>query len=309
MFWRSLTLQAATAAAACTPLVSPQSWNCHTHSFDPAAHPFKPSRSYTPEPAPLSALCANARTDHILLVQASIEDGPAGLMDNLEHAKAICPGTTFRGAVFADTDAGRELERLTPADFDRMHALGVRNIRIRAPSDNNATNARVQFERAAALDPVHRLGWSLSAQLPLIVWAGLAADIAAPDGPLAGVTVVADHCGSATPADLGSADLEAFAGLLAQGRLNVKIGALHRRSPGAIDRMEGVVRRFAEAGPENIVWGSDWPHVNSSAHGPEPSPPITGVDTDAELRYLRAWLSEKQWRNMMVENPAALFGH
>lgn len=307
MFWRFLALQGATAAAACAPLVPPQSWNCHTHSFDPAAHPFKPSRSYTPEPAPLSALCANARTDHILLVQASIEDGPAGLIDNLEHANVTCPDTTFRGAVYADTEPGRELERLSPADFDRMHALGVRNIRIRGPTDDNTTHARVQFARAAALDPVRRLGWSLSAQLPLTVWAGLAADITAPDGLLSGIPVVADHCGSATPADLGSADLETFAGLLKQGRVTVKIGALHRRSPGAIELMEGVVRRYAEVGPENIVWGSDWPHVNSSAPGLEPSPPLAGVDTDAELRYLRAWLSDDQWRKMMIENPAALF--
>ncbi|KAK1990635.1 hypothetical protein LX36DRAFT_685923 [Colletotrichum falcatum] len=245
-----------------------------------------------------------------MVVQASIEDGPDNLMETLGEGRERYPEKRFRGTVFADPEPGRGLENLGPDDFARFHAAGVRSVRIHGSYGGNGDNAtwvREQFLRAARLEGVARYGWSVSAQLPLGMWARLA-DFFAGDEALAGVRVVADHNGSATPEDVGSPAFEAFVGLLAAGRVTVKIGALHRRAPDDVRRMRGVVTAYARSGPGNIVWGSDWPHVDTApGNGTVPNPPLS-VDTAGELRAIRSWLSAEQWEQMMVVNPAKLVG-
>ncbi|KAK8027483.1 hypothetical protein PG991_004539 [Apiospora marii] len=289
-----------------TPL---HSWDSHVHCFNPAKHPFKPSRPYTPEAAPLSALVEDTYADRIMMVQASIEDGPENLLDNLNEGRAQYPEKLFRGTIFADPEPGRALENLLgPGDFARFHAAGVRSIRIHGSyggQGENATWVQEQFRRAARLEGVARYGWSLSAQLSLRMWAA-AAEFLLHDEQLRGVRIIADHNGSATPEDVSSPEFETFLGLLAAGRVSVKIGALHRRAPDDIRRMQTVVQQLAASAPAGIVWGSDWPHVDSSQAGETPSPPLP-VDTAGELRALKSRLSEEEWNNMLILNPAHIF--
>ncbi|TLD21205.1 hypothetical protein PspLS_09278 [Pyricularia sp. CBS 133598] len=290
------------------PPLPPLSFDSHVHCFNPSRHPFKPSRSYTPEAAPLSALVATSLADRIMIVQASIEDGPANLIDNLHDARAQHPEKLFRGTVFADPEPGRGLEGLSAEEFATLHDLGVRSIRIHGSYGGNGNNAswvQDQFRRAAALNGVRTHGWSLSAQLPLAMWAAIG-DFLERDENLAGVAVVADHNGSATPEDVGSAEFDRFLKLLEAQKVHVKVGALHRRSPDDITRMRAVVEGFAASGPGMMVWGSDWPHVDTTK-GPEVVSPPLKVDTPAELRAIRSWVSDEQWRRMLVENPAKLF--
>ncbi|KAK6842312.1 hypothetical protein PG987_003172 [Apiospora arundinis] len=283
-------------------------WDSHVHCFNPAKHPFKPSRSYTPEAAPLSALVESSYADRVMMVQASIEDGPENLIDNLNDGRAKYPEKLFRGTIFADPEPERALEKVTPEDFARFHAAGVRSIRIHGSYGGNGGNVtwvQEQFLRAARLEGVAVYGWSLSAQLSLRMWAAVA-DFLLHDEALAGVRIIADHNGSATPGDVSSPEFEAFLGLLAAGRITVKIGALHRRAPDDIHRMRTVVERLVASSPTGVVWGSDWPHVDSTQAGDTPSPPLT-VDTAGELRALKSWLSEEQWNNMLILNPSKLF--
>ncbi|KAK7940969.1 uncharacterized protein PG986_013356 [Apiospora aurea] len=216
-------------------ITPPDSWDSHVHCFNPTKHTFKPSRSYTPEAAPLSALVASTYADCITMFQASIEDGP----------------------------------------------------------------------RAARLEGVARYGWSLSGQLSPRMWAALA-DFLLHDEELREVRIIADHNGSATPEDASSPEFETFLGLLAAGRVSVKIGALHRRAPDDIRRMQNVVEKLAASGAGGIVWGSDWPHVDSTQTGETPSPPLP-VNTAEELRVLKSWLSEDEWNGIFVVNPAKPF--
>ncbi|KAK8088760.1 hypothetical protein PG997_003721 [Apiospora hydei] len=244
-----------------------------------------------------------------MMVQASIEDGPWNLLDNLEEGRARYPEKDFRGTIFADPEPERALETLLgPDDFARFHAAGVRSIRIHGSyggQGDNTTWVREQFQRAARLEGVARYGWSLSAQLSLRMWAALA-DFLLHDEELRGVRIIADHNGSATPEDALSPEFETFLGFLAAGRVSVKIGALHRRAPDDIRRMQTVVEKMAASGAGGIVWGSDWPHVDSTQTGETPSPPLP-VDTAEELRALKSWLSEDEWNNIFVANPAKLF--
>lgn len=304
----SLPSQPQQAMAPIPPPPPPLSFDAHVHCFNPSRHPFKASRTYTPEAAPLSALVAASLADRIMIVQASIEDGPANLIDNLRDARAQHPDKLFRGTVFADPEPGRGLDALSAGDFAMLHDLGVRSIRIHGSYGGNGANAswvQEQFRRAAALDGVATHGWSVSAQLPLAMWAAIG-EFLQHDAALAGVAVVADHNGSATPEDVGSAEFAAFLRLLEAQTVHVKVGALHRRSPEDIARMKAVVEGFAASGPGMMVWGSDWPHVDTT-QGPEVVSPPLVVDTPAELRAIRSWVSDEQWQRLLVENPARLF--
>ncbi|KAK2024412.1 hypothetical protein LX32DRAFT_598889 [Colletotrichum zoysiae] len=243
-----------------------------------------------------------------MVVQASIEDGPDNLIETLGQGREKYPEKQFRGTIFADPEPGRGLENFGPDDFARFHAAGVRSIRIHGSYGGNGDNAtwvQEQFRKAARLEGVTRYGWSLSSQLPLGMWAQIA-DFLARDEELAGVRVVADHNGSATPEDVGSPAFETFLGLLAAGRVSVKIGALHRRAPDDVHRMEPVVKAYAQSGQGGIVWGSDWPHVDTTP-GDGPNPPLS-VNTTEELQAIKSWLSAEQWEQMMVVNPAKLVG-
>ncbi|KAL8334335.1 hypothetical protein RB598_008878 [Gaeumannomyces tritici] len=285
-------------------------WNCHMHSFDPVAYPFKPTRSYTPEAAPMTAFMDNALTENAIVVQATVEDGHAGLLDHLGQARALAPERTLLGIVAWDMVSDAALRDMTDAGYDALHGAGVRGLRIHGSyggSGDNATWVQGQFVQAVAQAPIRRLGWLVTSQLSLAMWAVLADVIL--NGPLlADAVFVADHNGSARPQDIGSADLDAFLRLLRSGRFYVKVGALHRRSPGNLSAMRPIIETFASTAPDALLWGSDWPHVNATATGLAPAPPLRGVDTGAELELLREWLTDDQWEHMFVTNPARAFG-
>lgn len=295
------------ALAAAAAQLPPMAWNCHMHSFDPLVHPFKPTRHYTPEPAPITAFLNNTVAQNAILIQATVEDGHAGLLEGLGQARVLAPDRTVLGILAWDLATDASLRDMTDSGYDALHGADVRGLRIFGSGDNNATWARDQLVQAVQLAPVRRLGWLVSAYLPLAMWAALA-EVLLNDPLLAGAVFVADHNGSAAPQDLGSAELDAFLRLLRSGRFYVKVGALHRRSPGNLPAMRPIIEAFAGAAPDALLWGSDWPHVNSSATGLTPSPPLQGVDTEAELRLLREWLTDEQWERMLVVNPARAFG-
>jgi hypothetical protein len=167
----------------------PGAWNSHVHCFDPEKHPFKDTRAYTPQAAPLDSLCSNVLTDNVMVVQASIEDGPGGLFSCLAWAREKHGDGVFRGTIFADPEPGRGLENVGQAEFDRYHEAGVRSIRIHGSYGGSGTEldwVRDQFRSAARLYPVRRYGWSISAQLPLKMWSAIAATLRQ-DADLAGV--------------------------------------------------------------------------------------------------------------------------
>lgn len=85
------------------------------------------------------------------------------------------------------------------------------------------------------------------------------------DPNLTGVTIIADHNANATPDYINSPAFKSFHDILRR-RPNtyVKIGALHRRSLGDLRWMREVVQVPAMTAPTGILWGSDWPHVDTT---------------------------------------------
>jgi predicted TIM-barrel fold metal-dependent hydrolase len=289
-----------------TPITN--AWDCHVHCFEPNRYPYKTTRAYTPLPAPFDDLKRYLLTSNIKLVQATIEEGPAGLLAQLEscyNKPDRFPGS-LRGTVLADSQL--LLETLNDAELYRMHHLGIRCIRLHSlygASGHDFGWVRSQLKSLAQLHSVKEHRWSISAQLSLRTWSSLK-DFILTDPDLAAVPIVADHNACAMPSEYGTSALQGFLELLRSGKMYLKICALHRRSPGLIEAMQPIISLFAEAAPRALLWGSDWPHVDTISK--EEAGPLKGDGFASELVSLRNWLSADQMQQMLVENPDRLFG-
>ncbi|KAL4864293.1 hypothetical protein BDV12DRAFT_176402 [Aspergillus spectabilis] len=280
-------------------------WDSHIHCFDPAHHPFRPGRTYTPPSAPFDSFLAQSPVRHVMIVQASVEDGHQGLMKTLSQSQTRYPDIIIRGTIAMQGD----WNRLDKTTFDDLHKLGVRSIRVHGfyggPGDKYAAICAL-FRSLSHSYAIKTLGWTVSAQLPLNTWASLK-DALFTDPDLSRLQLIADHNGCATPGDIGSPELEAFLDLLRSNRVSVKLSALYRRSPESIHAMQTIIHSFANSAPDALLWGSDWPHVNPTAGGHE-HPPLRGpAEVSNELQVLQAWLTHDQWTRMLVETPRRLF--
>ena len=55
-----------------------------------------------------------------------------------------------------------------------------------------------------------------------------------------------------------------------------------------------------KANPDQLLWGSDWPHINMSKDIPDPGHLVD---------LLAQWTADKdQIRKILVDNPARLYG-
>jgi predicted TIM-barrel fold metal-dependent hydrolase len=284
-------------------------WDCHVHCFDPDRYPYKTTRAYTPRPAPLDALIQNLLTDNVMIVQATIEQDFDGLLAKLEDCRKAPFNFTglVRGTILADN--GICLSTLSDKEFERMHLLGIRCIRLHGSyggSGHDLEWVQSQLKALARLKPVLEYGWSISAQLPLATWSRLKPCILE-DPHLARISIVADHIAGAGMSDYGSPALKDFADLLQSGRVYVKVSALHRRSPGNIQAMKPIISFLAKIAPQALLWGSDWPHVDTS-HNEFEKGPLESVHASDELALVESWLSAEQRHSMLIENPNRVFG-
>ncbi|KAK2123530.1 major facilitator superfamily domain-containing protein [Fusarium oxysporum II5] len=289
------------------PILPPATWNSHMHCFDPKRYPFKATRAYTPQPAVLKDLIHNSKADNVMLVQATIEYGYTGLLEHLQQCRDLYPDKHVRGTIFWDP-GNPGLKSLTESEFEKLHNAGVRSVRIHGSyggSGDDISWVIQQFLDVASRCPLRKYNWSISAQLPLATWSAIADTISShPD--IKDIPIIADHNGSATPSDINTPKFTSLLHLLSSPNMYIKLGALHRRS-NQISQMEHIIKAIANAAPDSILWGSDWPHCNAAVRGLTPTPPLE-VDTDQELRHLRDWLSEEQWERMLVSNPERIFG-
>lgn len=282
-------------------------WDTHIHCLDPARHPFKPTRTYTPLPAPLEELVAQIKADRLVLVQASIENGRYGLMDHLRRIRTDFPHLLARGIMCMD----QSWTTLSNQDIDELHGLGVRYVRIHGflgESVPNFSSLEEQFRLFSRSYAAQRWGWGLSAQLSLAIWASLS-EFIVHDTEVTRICIIADHIACCSPKEINTPQFDAFLRLLQTGRVYVKITCLYRRSPDDIRRMKPIIQSLADTAPDALLWGSDWPHVDSTKRSENPPMASKGVDIDMELEILQGWLSDVQWRKMLVDTPEKLFAN
>jgi predicted TIM-barrel fold metal-dependent hydrolase len=280
-------------------------WVTHVHLFDPERFPLSDTRTYTPKPATPADLLASSPGKSFLLVQASVENGTEALLAHIDELQAnLTTGNTVRGEIIYG-----EATNFSDAQLQIFRETGVRVLRGYARLSNDSQSTADEMSRlllGSMGDIVRKYGWTVSFQLAPAVWTLLEAFPW--EENLAGIPVIAEHLGSVNvPLDDESRrGLESLVRLMQRGVLTVKINALHRRGlRGHEDEMRAIVERLVAAGPERLIWGSDWPHVNASA-GLAPGD-FLPVNETAELEWLEGFMPAPVFDGMMYANPSKLF--
>lgn len=269
----------------------PGACDTHFHIFGPSAKfPFAPERGYTPEDAPLEALLAMHAAIGIergVVVQGNAHGTDvSALLDALARERARLRAT----AIAKDTVTSEELRKWADAGVRalRFHhmphgkgysALGMEAFRSLAPR-MAACGLHAQFmldaEHLAEAVPYFR-DW----KLPIVI----------------------DHMGNVDAAK-GTAQpgFQLMLKLLGEGRIWVKVSGAYRIStrfpdyPDARPFHEALVR----ANPDQVVWGSDWPHPRLASDMP---------DDGHLLDLFYAWTPEAALqKKILVDNPARLYG-
>jgi predicted TIM-barrel fold metal-dependent hydrolase len=296
----------AAAAQPSTPVnfdVPAHATDCHTHIHrDPAKFPFFAGRVYTPEPASpeeMTALHKALHIERVVIVTPSVY-GP----DNSATLFGIkARGPTARGVAVID-------DKTPEADIDAMNAAGFRGIRLNlatgGTSDPNVGRQRVQ----SAIERMKARGWHVQMFTSLAMISAIKDQVAASPVP-----VVFDHFGGAVaelgPAQPGFADLLE---LVRAGRAYVKISGAYRASKLAPDYPDVIplAKALIAANPDRIIWGSDWPHPNSTALPGKTAADVTPlfqIDDGRLFNQLPVWAPDAAIRQkILVDNPARLYG-
>jgi 2-pyrone-4,6-dicarboxylate lactonase len=266
----------------------------HTHVFGPDER-FPPvgPQSYPPPRAPYEAHAAMLATTSLargVIVQPGVySQDCSAIVDALGRSRGALRGIGVADALTAD------------ATLETWHEAGIRGLRYVEVPDPR-TGGR--WAGSVGLDDLERmaprlkaLGWH--AQL----WADCERIVAAaPMLRRLGLPVVIDHMGR-LQAGKGVDDpgFQGLLGLLAEGLVRVKL-SLCRVSTQRPDYED--LRPFHDAlvaaNPDQLLWGSDWPHVNMGEAAP---------DVGHLLDLFDDWIGDDALRRrILVDNPTRLFG-
>src|SRR5664279_4116240 len=296
----------ATAAQPSTPVnfdVPAGACDCHTHIHgDCDKFPFFEGRVYTPEPASpdeMSALHKALHIERVVIVTPSVygTDNSATLFGMKAR------GATARGVAVID-------DTTSEADLDAMAKAGFRGIRLNLATGGVADPNVGRPRFLAAVDRVKNRNWHIQLYTGLPMISALKDSFAASPVP-----VVFDHFGGAQAA-LG-VDQPGFSDLLdlvKSGKAYVKISGAYRASKLGPDFGDAapLAQALIAANPDRIVWGTDWPHPDSSSvpgRKPTDIAPLFQIDDGRLLNQLPVWAPDAAVRHkILVDNPARLYG-
>lgn len=297
----------ALAAQPSTPLtfrMPANATDCHTHiHMDPAKYPWFEGRTYTPElatPKEMAALHSRLGLKRVVVVTPSVY-GPdnaatlAGMKARGRHARGV--------AVIDNRTARCELETMQDAGI-----VGIRLNLNTGGANNDPAIGRERF--LAAVKRVRDLQWHIQMYTNLTTIASIKDLILTSPVP-----VVFDHFGGAK-ANLG-VNQPGFSDLLdlvRAGKAYVKISGAYRSSsdlPVYAD-VTPLAKALIAANPERIVWGTDWPHPNSTPPKGQPVSDVTPlfqIDDGLLLNQLAVWAPTAALRKqILVDNPEDLYG-
>lgn len=277
----------------------PGACDCHNHVVGTEAdYPMDPNRVYTAGPASVDALMvhrAELGISRTVLVQASFYGTDNRCMlDGLARL-----GTSGRAVAVLSPD-------VADVELDRLHGLGVRGVRVNLETSGTRDPQLAADQIGPLSRKLARLGWHIQIYAGLSVVAALASQLATLP-----VKVVIDHFGRAHAA--AGPDQPGFGHLLdlvRSGNVYVKLsGARHVSSRPDRSDVAPLARALIAAGPERLIWGSDWPHTTRRADGSRTEiAPFEAADDVAQLAQLRSWCeSAEEWRRILSENPARLY--
>lgn len=280
----------------------PHAADCHMHVFGPFDRfPLAAERAYNVAEAPLAAherMKSQVGLERTVFVQAS---GHA--TDNRAMLAALAEiGPRGRGVAVVAPQAPL-------AELQRMHKAGVRGMRLNLYTFagrhvGEPTSLLRIYERLVA-----PLGWHLQLFCDPATLGTLAAAI-----EKCAVPVVIDHMG--LPDASQGLEQPVFQTLLELARKGawVKVAGADRitRSTGRLADAVPFIRALAQAAPQRLVWGSDWPnigfHSRQPMHGDDVLP-HRELDAGELLDVLAEAIPERDvLQAVLAGNPERLYG-
>jgi D-galactarolactone isomerase len=255
---------------------------CDTH-----VHIFEPGRLDKP-PAVAPVADYRALYDSLGITRAVFVQPPAFGFDNAATLEAAATmGRNARSVVVVRSD--------TPdTELARLNGLGARGVRF-----HMLRKGLTWEEMPGMAERLAPLGWHIQIQL-----AGLDLPERAPLLSRLAVPIVIDHIAKfAEPIGLDHPAFRTLAGLVEGGNTYVKLSAVYESGndgPPAYQPSSALVRELVRIAPARLLWGSNWPHYST---------PLDQRSDDAGLLDLLAdWADENQRRQILVDNPARLYG-
>ena len=277
--------------------------DCHVHVFpDPVKFPFWNGRVYTPPVVTaedLLALQSALHMDRVVIVTPSVygSDNAA----TLDGIKTLGPQRARGVAVIGAST--------TSAELDAMEAGGIRGIRVNLET-GGVTDPAVAAQRLdAAVGWIKGRSWHMQIYARLSIIAALKARLEELPMP-----IVFDHFAGAQAA-LGVAQpgFDAVLELVHSGKAYIKISGAYRASnrPPDYPDVAPLAKALVAANSERIIWGSDWPHPDSTVvpqRKPTDIVPPVVVDDGRVLDLLPEWVPDGGLRRaILVDNPARLY--
>jgi 2-pyrone-4,6-dicarboxylate lactonase len=260
--------------------------DAHCHVFGPAAKfPFAPGRRYTPADAPKEALAALHRhlgVERAVIVQASCHGADnRAMLDCIASDPARYRGVAIVAESFGDKD------------YQALHEGGVRGVRFNFVRHLGGAPDMAVFERV--IDRIRDMSWHVVLHLD-------APDIVPLSDMIRRLPLpfVIDHMGR-VPAKDGVAQ-PAFRALLELVRLEhcwIKVCGSERLSLPPYAEAVPIAAALVAAAPERCLWGTDFPHPNST-HDPDEADLVDLVPLFAPDALAQ--------RRLLVDNPARLYG-
>jgi predicted TIM-barrel fold metal-dependent hydrolase len=215
-------------------------------------------------------------------------------------------GMKARGA---DARGVAVIDDKTPESaLDAMHQAGIRGIRLNLATSGvtDPSAGRKRFE--AAVERVQRRKWHVQMYTSLAVISSIRDLVAASPVP-----TVFDHFGGAQAAlGVEQPGFKDLLELVGSGKAYVKISGAYRASKLSPDFPDAaaLARALIAANADRIVWGTDWPHPDSSSGNPATQvTPLLQIDDGRILNQLPVWAPDAAIRKkILVDNPARLYG-
>jgi 2-pyrone-4,6-dicarboxylate lactonase len=263
--------------------------DAHCHVFGPAAQfPFAPERKYTPcdaSAAQLFALRDFLGFERNVIVQASCHG-----KDNTATIDAIRQSNgKARGVAVVRHD-------ITLDELREMHEGGIRGVRFNFVKRLVDSTPKENYLRVA--EKIAQLGWHIVVYFEAQDLADLVPFLNELPADL-----VVDHMGTPKVANgIDHPDFQRFIKLMADNKhVWTKVTCPERLSltgppyDDVIPFGAEIVKLF----PDQVLWGTDWPHPNMRTHAPDDG---YLVDYIAKIAP-----TEAQRQKLLVDNPMRLY--
>ena len=266
------------------------SCDSHAHICGPKKdYAYSPARIYTPPDCLLPDylhMLATLGVERAVLVQPSVYG-----TDNTVMLRAMAEATIpVRGVAVVDETVAEE-------ELEQMHEFGVRGVRFNLVDVADPSGAISLDEVKAMAERIEPMGWHAE----FLAHVGYYPDFDEmfADFP---TDIVLGHLGYMRPGQTPNIPgFQALLRLMQAEKCWTKLTGPYRISEGDVPYADTTAFAHAliDAAPEQVIWGTDWPHVMVK----KPMP------NDGELcDLLSDWIpDDKNLQRVLVDNPTRLY--